>query len=230
VLLDGEHLLQDAVNAGLAVQVVVHDGQRRDAVEAARRHGADVLEASPAVLDAVSPVRTPTGVVAAVVWSPRGVADAIAGAGLVLGLVDVQDPGNVGAAIRAADAFGAHAVLALGETADPGHWRALRGAMGSTFRLPVARAGTGEGLDAARRAGLQIVATVADGGTPLATLDLARPSLVLLGREGSGLPDALVAGADTAVTIPMRQGVESLNVAVAAAVIAYEAGRRRSRA
>ena len=143
-------------------------------------------------------------------------------------LVDVQDPGNVGAVIRAADALGASGVAALDGTAHPGGWKALRGAMGSTFRVPVAREQTDRAMGEMRRAGLRIVATVAASGTPLDRLDLRGPICLLLGNEGAGLPDSLSAGADERVTIPMRAGAESLNVAVTASLLLYEARRQRS--
>jgi TrmH family RNA methyltransferase len=140
----------------------------------------------------------------------------------------VQDPGNLGSAIRAADALGATAVLALEDSADPGGWKALRGAMGSTFHLPVATADTGDVLAWCRAHGVQVAATVAASGRTADAVDLRAPTLVLLGSEGRGLPDDLVTQADVRVTIPMSPRVNSLNVAVTAALILYEARRQRA--
>ena len=141
---------------------------------------------------------------------------------------DVQDPGNVGAIVRVAEAAGATGVVAAGACADPFGWKALRGSMASALRVPVA---VGADADAAvtdaRRHGCQIVATTAREGREPFDVDLARPTAVLIGNEGSGLPAALVAAADHRVTIPMKPPVESLNAAVTAALIIYEARRQR---
>jgi TrmH family RNA methyltransferase len=180
------------------------------------------------VIDAASPVRSSSGIVAIADWTPSALSDLFdPPPALALGLLDVQEPGNVGAVVRSADALGGTGVAALDRTANPSGWKALRGAMGSTFRLPVARASFEEALVTARRSGARVLAAVAAGARPLTETDLRRPILVLLGNEGAGLPEAVVNQADEQVTIPMRPGVSSLNVAVTAAVIVYEARRQR---
>jgi len=146
----------------------------------------------------------------------------------VIVLVGLQDPGNVGAIIRAADAAAATGVVACEGTADPYGWKALRGAMGSTFRVPVVpRQPAGLAVATARLHGLRVVAATPRGGTPLHEIDLRGPVALLLGGEGSGLASDVVQGADERVSIPMRAPVESLNVAVAGALLAYEAHRQR---
>jgi TrmH family RNA methyltransferase len=200
----------------------------RAVVSGATRAGAAVYEGSPAVLEAASPVHTASGIVAIAEWSPVAITDTFAPPpALAIGLVDVQDPGNVGAVIRSADALGATGVVTIGDSADPGSWKALRGAMGSTFRLPVARAPLEEVVAAARRLGLIVIAAVPDAATPLEGLDLSTRALLLLGNEGAGLAGSAVGQADERVTVPMRRGVNSLNVAVTAALILYEARRQR---
>jgi TrmH family RNA methyltransferase len=100
--------------------------------------------------------------------------------------------------------------------------------MGSAFRVPVARAESIAALvDEARRHGLRVVASVGHGGTPLDAAPLFGPALLLVGSEGQGLPADAIAAADDRVTIPMAPPVESLNVAVAAALLVYEARRQR---
>ena len=233
MLLEGRHLLDEAVAAGLTIDVVAvaPDRVAPHEIEAlSRLVGAGRLASvSGQVLDAISPARAPGGVVALASRPRHAMSDAFAnGAALVLAAVQVQDPGNVGAVLRAAEAGGATGVLVTPGSADPFGWKALRGAMGSAFRLPVVRA---ESLDAAveaaRDAGCQVVAAAGRGHTPIGDADLSPPTLVLLGSEGQGLPPAVVAGADLAVSIPMAAPVESLNVAVAAALIVYEARRQR---
>jgi TrmH family RNA methyltransferase len=179
----------------------------------------------------MSPARTPSGVVALArrraAWALSDVLSR--DAGLVVVAVDVQDPGNLGAIVRTAEAAGGTGVIASGASADPFGWKALRGAMGSAFRLPVLRLpGVDEVLRACRDRGLHIIATALDG-TDADRVALDGPCVVLVGAEGTGLPPAVVSGADTRLTIPMRQPVESLNVAVAAGIILYEARRQRTR-
>lgn len=228
VLLDGEHLVREALDAGLEITVVLSDGHQPELLDRAVAAGAAGHGCTRAVMAAASPVRTPSGICALARWRPRAI-DAVfaAGPALVVGLVDVQDPGNVGSAIRSADALGATGALTLGATADPRGWKVLRGAMGSAFRLPVGRGELAAALTHARRAGIRVLAAVPAGGRPIDEADLAAPSLILVGREGSGLPADVAAGADDAITIPMRPGIESLNVAVAAALVLDEARRQR---
>jgi RNA methyltransferase, TrmH family len=130
-----------------------------------------------------------------------------------LALWRVSDPGNVGVLLRSADAFGAGVMLSEG-CADPFGPKALRAAMGSTFRVPLARFEL-------RNA----VALVADGGEPLADVELERYSTFVLGAEREGLPAEVVAQCETRATIPVRS-VESLNVAMAGTIALYERARR----
>lgn len=234
VLLDGEHLIRDAMAAGLRLEVVMGTHERWTALPdlaaalAALPTPLALYDAAPTVLDAASPVKTPSGIVALARWQPAAVEDTFADPRpLVIAAVDVQDPGNLGAIVRSADALGATGAVAAGATADPAGWKALRGSMGSAFRLPVARATLESTMGAAREAGARIYAA-APGGTPADRCDLAAPALILLGSEGLGLPDAALAEAHERIAIPMRPGVDSLNVAVSAALLLYEARRQRT--
>jgi TrmH family RNA methyltransferase len=139
----------------------------------------------------------------------------------------VQDPGNVGAIVRAAEAGGASGAVFSGATADPFSWKALRGSMGSALRLPAVIAAANDALIGARAANVRLLATVPRDGRPVFEADLRGPVGFLLGGEGPGLPQNLIEAADDRVSIPMRPPVESLNVAVAAAVLVYEALRQR---
>ncbi|HVL70176.1 MAG TPA: RNA methyltransferase, partial [Vicinamibacterales bacterium] len=192
-------------------------------------NSARVVTLPPALFASVSPVQQPSGIVAIAAPRRRDPADVLAGdRPLVLLLDAVQDPGNVGAIVRVAEGCGASGVIAGPGTADPFGWKALRGAMGSTFRLPVAAAASlTDALRSVRAAGLRVVATVPRGGTPLRQTDLVQPAAILLGGEGAGIPADVIGEADEQVTIPMRPPVESLNVAIAAALVLYEARRQR---
>ena len=234
LLLDGWHLIVEAVAAGLAVDAVVVDRAPADAaaaraLDALATGGAQVVTASEDVLQAMSPVRTPTGVVALARRPDASLARVFAAApAFVLAAVDVQDPGNMGALVRTAEAAGATGVVAVGAAADPLGWKALRASMGSAFRMPLARVATCDDVvQAARAAGAVVVALVPRGGEAPATVDAAKPIVLLMGGEGPGLPREVIAAADLAVTLPMRPPVESLNVAVAGALALYAVAERR---
>jgi TrmH family RNA methyltransferase len=235
VLLDGEHLIEEALASGVALEIVAFTEQVIDAridhlVDRVLRSGAETVRVPAAVMEAMSPVREPTGIVAIATVRPVSLDDAAAGEPALLAvLAGVQDAGNVGAIVRAADGCGATGVIVTEGTADPFGWKALRGAMGSTFRMPIAtQQRLPVTLEALRRRQIEIVAAVPQGGTPLPASTLTRPIAILLGAEGGGLPHEVVAAAGTRVTIPMRPPVESFNVAITAALILYEAARQRS--
>ena len=239
VLLDGPHVVLEALRADVPLEVILATTDRledpspdmRQLWSLAAASGAAIYDVTTGVMDAASPVRTPSGIVALGAWSPAALSSLWAPApALAVGLVDVQDPGNAGAVIRCADGLDATGVAMIGSTADPGSWKSLRGAMGSTFRLPVARGGIDEVLADARTAGVAIVATVARdsvGAIELRRVDLTRPVLLLLGNEGAGLPDDLQEDADVRVYIDMRAGLDSFNVSVTAGLLLYEARRQR---
>jgi len=233
VLVEGATLLQEARSAGWTIDVAAFTEQALAHADVARLFD-DLGESVSRVivpdriLDAMSPARAPSGVVALAQphgWSLTQVLTPEPA--LVVVAVDLQDPGNVGAIVRAAEAAGATGVIASGATADPFGWKALRGAMGSAFRLPLARVpDTGRAVRACRDRGLRILATALDGA-PVDTVALDTACAVLVGAEGSGLPAAILDGADARISIPMQAPVESLNVAVATGIILYEARRQR---
>ena len=234
VLLDGEHLIRDAVTAGVTLDVVIATRERWQQLSGLldtlhqQVEPLALYEAGPTVLEAASPVKTPSGIVALARWQPAALEDTFAGEHpLTVAAVDVQDPGNFGAIIRSADALGATGVISAGASADPAGWKALRGAMGSAFRVPVARAMLESTLSAARGVGARIYAAAADG-LPVDQCDLTGPTLLLLGSEGQGLPDSAIQEANGRIAVPMRPGINSLNVAVTAALLLYEARRQRS--
>ena len=233
MLLDGWHLLSEAAGAQIVVEKIAICGppssSEQQVVDRLRRQGAQIVEVSGTVLNAVSPVNAPTGVVASArrpsVMQAAVVEPAPA---LVLAATSLQDPGNAGAIIRSAAAAGATGVVLDEASADPWGWKALRASMGSAFRVPVLRSRALSGLiEEWRAAGLRIAATVPRHGTPMYDADFTPPTALLLGGEAAGLPQPLIAAADARVTIPMRAGIESLNAAVAAALLLYEAQRQR---
>ena len=186
-----------------------------DLVDAARDGGFEQVEllvagdnVEPALLAEVSTLAYPPRAIG--VFRRR---DTAATADVALALWRVSDPGNVGTLLRSADAFGAGVMLSEG-CADPFGPKALRAAMGSTFRVPL-------GDFELRNA----VALVADGGRPLEELELERYSTFVLGAEREGLPLDVLERCDARATIPV-ESVDSLNVAMAGTIALYERSRR----
>jgi TrmH family RNA methyltransferase len=235
ILLEGEHLVQEALAAGLPVEIVAvaQGAAARFAhlLAHAAAAGSRTIAVTEQVLTAVSPVRHSSGVVAIARRKSFTLEDVLARQPhLVLMIAGVQEPGNVGAIVRAAEACRATGLITGEGTADPFGWKALRGSMGSAFRLPIAtKQPLAIAAEAARAEGLRLFASVPRGGAPLADCDFSPPSAIMLGGEGSGLPSALLEYADETLTIPMQPPVESLNVAIAAALILYEASGQRQR-
>lgn len=136
-----------------------------------------------------------------------------------LALWHVSDPGNIGSLIRTAGAFGAFVALS-GGCADPTGHKALRGSAGAVFRVPTCRFEDAPGPR---------VALVANGGRPLAEVELGESVCFVLGAEREGLPADVARSCDEVATIPLAEGAESLNVAAAGAIALHEWSRRRSR-
>lgn len=233
-LIDGWHLLHEAAVAGLVIDLVAiveqpHHDRDTNLLARLGRSGVTVVTVTTSVMGALSPVRAPTGVVSLIQRRDGDLARvARTLQPLVVVAVDVQDPGNTGAMVRAAEAGGATGVICAGLTADPWGWKALRAAMGSTFRLPLHRDRDVAAIcQALRDRGVRVVATVPTGADPMHEVDLRRPTALLFGGEGEGIGADVLRAADSRITIPMQPAVESLNVAVATGILVYEARRQR---
>ncbi len=241
LLLDGVRLVADALRSMAEIETVVVAREALEEpepgvtalVQACLTSKVAVAAGSGRVMSAISRSASPSRAVALARHRPVTVDEllrrAVSSDGCVLAPASVQDPGNLGAIVRAADAAGASGVVVSEESADPFGDKALRGAMGSTFRIPVADAGPTHDLAArAIAAGCRVMAASPRGGESLYTVDLRRATVVIVGGEGRGIDPAVADGADRVLSIPMADGVDSLNVAVAAALIAYEARRQRT--
>jgi TrmH family RNA methyltransferase len=145
---------------------------------------------------------------------------------LLLGTMGIQDPGNLGTIIRSAEAFGATAVLLGEKTVSPFNPKAIRASAGSSFRLPVLPTRAAE-LQKLKEHRLRVAATSSHKGKPIDEADLRGGLIVMVGSEGAGVPREYMAMADEFIRIPHEERVESLNAAVAASVILYEARRQR---
>jgi TrmH family RNA methyltransferase len=166
--------------------------------------------------------------IAALVHPPASSADALfLDVPLILVLGGLQDPGNVGTLLRSAEAFGATGALLLPGTASPWNPKALRASAGSAFRMPTVSANEDEALTFLSKHRVLAIAAVSRGGTPIEAAPLARPCALLIGNEGAGLSEKLIAAAQHRITIPMPGKVESLNAAIAGSLLLYEAACQR---
>ncbi|HTZ42673.1 MAG TPA: RNA methyltransferase [Jatrophihabitans sp.] len=223
-----------AVSAGRHVETLIvapellANPAAGDMVAELERDGVEVIRVSAELFRRLSDRDGPAGL-AAIVTGGVGTLDdlAVQADSVFVVLHELSNPGNIGTLVRTVDAAGAHGVILLGHTADPLSAPAIKASMGSVFAVPVtAVAGEDELLGWAGRHGLRLAAMTGAGAVELWQAELPRPLLVLLGNEGAGLPDSLLAAADLRVRIPMTGTAESLNVAAAGAVVLYELARR----
>lgn len=176
------------------------------------------------VLRAIATTVNPDGVVAT---ARRTAQNKLPCTGLLLGLETLQDPGNLGTIIRTCGAVGAGLWITC-DSVDLDHPKVLRASAGQWFRTPMAV--TDDLITTSlecQKSGMQIVATTSTAQLTYWEIDYLRPTLILLGNEGAGLSNQLLAIADKQVSIPLKAGVESVNVAIAAALLLYEAERQR---
>jgi TrmH family RNA methyltransferase len=230
-LIDGPTLLADALAAGVVVEEVFTTGQHREVVDAAAAAGAAVREVSDSVLAASADTVTPQGVVGVARRVEMPLDDALLasqGEALTLVLVDVADPGNAGTLVRAAEAAGAAAVLFCGSSVDPSNGKCVRASAGALFHVPIAAGGdVVPVLERLGDLGIRRAAAVVDGGVPYDAVDLTGPVALVLGSEAHGLDPAVLEVVDERLTIPMAGRSESLNVAMAGAVLCFESLRQR---
>ncbi|HUH62583.1 MAG TPA: RNA methyltransferase [Terracidiphilus sp.] len=255
--IEGPNLLAEALRAGLRIPTVfvaqgaeaLLDGMRLPT-------DAEIVALPKALLQSALATETPQPVAALVEppgWSWAQLLDSPGTAPLVIVLTGLQDPGNLGTILRSAEAFGATGVVSLPGTVSAWNPKAVRASAGSVFRVPLLAASEEECLTRLREAGVRVLTTAASlregtGFSPynsyakdrgalapaepqsahLALLD--GPIAILIGNEGNGVPAGLAAKANGAITIPCPGPVESLNAAVAASVLLYEASRQRSEA
>jgi TrmH family RNA methyltransferase len=236
VFAEGVRLCEEALRAGVGLELALHtralaeDARGAALLESLRAACPAVQLVSDDVLDSVSDTRTPQGVVALARRPETGreVVERARGVPLIVVAHRANNPSNAGAMLRVAEAAGATAAVLTKGSTDPLSAKALRGSMGSAFRLPL---WTGPTLEEALRwcagRGVRTIATAAGAGAAHTEVDWTRPSAVVVGPEAGGLTDEEAGAADEGVRVPMRAPVESLNVAAALAVVLYEAARQR---
>lgn len=233
-LAEGPSVVAEALMYAPGIEAVLWcealaDGEADEIADAAEQAGIRVHELSQRAFETISDTQTPQGVAAVLGIMPASLADVdVADGGCVLVLHDLRDPGNLGTMIRSADAFGARGVILSGECADPYAPKVVRASAGSMFHLPIVEADWAQVVPWAREAGVKLYA--ADGaGTHIAgKVGIPKRVALVIGNEGHGLPQSVLHDADYAVRIPMSGRAESLNAAVAASVLLFEAQRQLS--
>jgi len=244
-LLEGVHLVKEALQAGWPLECVVYDAGRGVPQELAawakgeRAEEATVawIPASPEVIARCSETQSPQPVFAVAKkrnWRLTDVAPTPAASplfdrasALVAVLDGVQDPGNVGTIVRSAAACGATAVVLGRGTADMYNAKTLRAAMGALFSVPVIEAELTDLLPQAQQHGLAVVGTSLAATRSCYSYNFRRGVWLVFGNEGSGLSPAVSACVSEHIIIPMTGRAESLNVAMAATVLLFEAQRQR---
>ena len=230
LLLEGEKTILDAVSAGMPLEHVLHDASIR-AGRLAALTSAHPRLVSRAVLERLSEAQTPQHLLAFARRRDVAVSEILARPGPVVFVFGIQDPGNLGAIVRVAEAAGAAGVLGAPGGADFFHPRAVRGSAGSVLRIPVSGRVSFEPFAAdVRGAGRSICGAVAAGGEDPFRAPLERTSVLVIGAEGGGLPAGAYRYLDRRLTIPMAPPVDSLNAAVATALLLYSPSLRISAA
>jgi len=231
-LLEGTHLIEAACEVSHPLGTVCCTSQwqerHQQLWEQACRQSERAELVSAEVLKAIATTVQPDGVIATAKRDSSQRQPSVTFTGVALSLETVQDPGNLGTIIRTAVAADATGMWLSGDSVEPDNPKVLRASAGQWFRLPMA---VSPDLTAVVRQcqqlGTQVVAAIPSAKLAYWEVDLRRPTLILLGNEGAGLSAELAAMADLPVRIPLSPGVESLNVAIVAALMLYEAQRQR---
>lgn len=219
VIVDGRRLVSDLVRWKIPIRELYLTPDDSEKPEVAPWISAATIVGllEPQVLEDVAPTRHPQGVLAVVGEPFFQTWDAVAGSAVWLD--SVQDPGNVGAVIRAAAGLGAAAVLLSPDCADPFGTQAVRGSAGAVLRLPVERKVDAADAVARVRGGGGEIWAAGSGGRPVAGWRPAEPCLLMVGSEGAGLSPEAASHADGEVTIPIDCELDSLNLAVAVGIL-----------
>lgn len=235
-LVEGYEELDLALRAGVRPHELytcpeLSAGDPRDVAERAREAGADVHVLSRAAFEKAAYREGPDGWLAVVPAVETALDDLDLGERpLVLVCGGVEKPGNLGSILRTADAAGATAVVSVDPVTDWGNPNVIRASKGAVFSVPVASCDTDAFLAWAAAPGraLDVIATTPDTDAYVTGLDLTGPVAILVGSEKHGLSQRLLAAATVRAKLPMFGRVDSLNVAVTAAIVAYEAVRQRA--
>ncbi|HUF04117.1 MAG TPA: RNA methyltransferase [Aridibacter sp.] len=241
IYVEGSRLCEEALTSGLKVEQAVfarsyYDGGPKDLVSRASSAAGSTLVLKDRLFGSLSDTKNPQGI-ALVCERPSASFEAIGSRisraetslPIALFLNEINNPGNLGAVLRTAEAAGASGVITSEGSVDAFSPAVLRGSMGASFRLPVVeKASASEVFEWAKQAGLRVTVTDSNASTVYTEADLTPPSLLVFGSEAHGLSEAARDSADLSLVIPLENEVESLNLAVSAGVILFEAQRQKA--
>jgi len=230
--IEGLNLLDEALRAGLRIAAVFLALEAHDPLKGLDLpQELDVLQVPQAILNPILDTETPQPVAALVEVPDWTWAHVLRGRTawppLLVVLAGLQDPGNAGAIVRSAEAFGATGIVALPGTVSLWNPKAIRASAGSVFRLPQVTVGVDECFNTVRESGARFISTTGHAAESCDGVSMTGPIALIIGNEGNGVPPGIAARADERVTICCPGPVESLNAAVAASILLYEASRQR---
>jgi RNA methyltransferase, TrmH family len=227
IAIEGEHLVREAMRSRLRIGTLF---VREDWAERADWSACGAALTMTVGVDAFNyacVTEAPQGV-AALIEAPRWTLDERLQTkdALLLVLDGLQDPGNLGTIIRSAEAFGAACILLTPGTVHPWNQKVLRASAGSSFRLPVIPLKSESAIEQLREIGIPMLAAAAHAGVSIQHADIERPVAFVIGNEGAGISQAVLRFCSGTIHIPCSGPVESLNAAVAASILLYEASLR----
>jgi len=235
IFIEGVRLVEEAVRSNVELDCVFVSDEGDDRASAVIENAptANIYRLSNAGFKSISDTVTSQGLAAIARRpspGPTHVEERLTNGSspVVVFLYEINNPSNLGAVVRTAEAAGAAGVILSSGSADAFSPKALRSSMGSGFRVPIWEdVNLNDALKWARSNDLKTVATQAAAGSPYTELDWTLPRMILLGSEAHGLPSEEIKKADDRISIPMESQVESLNLAVACGVVLFEARRQR---
>jgi TrmH family RNA methyltransferase len=227
---EGPNLVEEAVRAGLRLQTVFATPEAESFLAGLGLSAeTEILLVPRALLQQALVTESPQPI-AAVVELPSWSWESLLSAKppLIVLLAGLQDPGNLGTILRSAEAFGASGVITLPGTVSAWNPKAVRASAGSVLRLPVLQAEVDVAFRKLRQAGVKVWTTAVREASPVQSAELSGPVAIVIGNEGNGVPEEVAAEADAALTIRCPGPVESLNAAIAASILLYEAASQRA--
>jgi len=237
IYVEGLRLCEEAQRSNLEIEVMIvsEELMRKEraapAIAELSRVSKRTASVSEKLLESISYTKTPQGIVVLAVRpdsSEARLAASLTTSPLLVVLHQINNPVNVGAILRTAEAAGTTGVIATRNTSDPFSPKSLRGAMGSAFRLPIWSGPTYEEvIEWCRNRSIATVCSDAEADADYTDLDWTKAIALMLGPESTGFTDEELMNADQKVKIPMKGMAESLNVSVAAGILLFEAARQR---
>lgn len=227
-IIEGVRLVEEAVNAGWQPEIVLYteelDHRGRDILNTFSTQGAERILVSKHVMQAASDTQSPQGILALLPIPSLSIPEQL---NFILILDGLRDPGNMGTILRAALAAGVNAILLPPDTVDPFSPKVVRAAMGAHFNLPLLPLTWGKIIDLVQSKHLSTFLADSAAGQPYDSVDYTSPLALIIGGEATGAGSIATALSPQRVHIPMIGTVESLNAAIATAVLIFEVARQR---